>query len=423
MNAQQNQAVRNLFRTFLRLTHDIERAASQPTQQSAVASVLARHASVGHAGKQFMTVRDIRRHIRDSFRQESADKGLKEQLSKGIQGIRLLESLLRDLQSNDPFAKPSGSTDASSVDDAWVIPYINRVKWLSCLEDEYSHGTSRVDQRKAHEWTEIPLFPLTGAFFQPNLPLELFTTHSYQESPTPGLEIMLKIFEPRYRELYSDLITQPTNRRFVVPFSHPYKPATFAEYGLIYQITEWQDVADETNGNFQYICNHVVTYPVRLHRVLNPKAYHTKETYLRAEAKIEMDTVELDVPSRKKIEAALIEHAEESVATKCKNGLFVDGVWGFIRNWNMSLQQELLQIELQIAAFVKIELQKSPEKDPSSERIKEVIESVQNQRRDELLRLRLDLALSIPRILQTTTCEERLEVILDLIASNSKKGS
>eukprot|EP00977_Amphora_coffeiformis_P002911 scaffold561_cov162-Amphora_coffeaeformis.AAC.12 len=133
-----------------------------------------------------------------------------------------------------------------------------------------------------------------------------------------------------------------------------------------------------------------------------------------------MDDVELDALARKEIERALVEHADESVAKTCKDALFTEGVWGFLRSWNTSLQQKLLQIELQIAAFVKLEIQQKFENDPPSDEVRNIIEKVQNQRRAELLRYKLDLALSIPRVLQTHTCEERLEIILDLIASRPK---
>jgi len=138
------------------------------------------------------------------------------------------------------------------------------------------------------------------------------------------------------------------------------------------------------------------------------------------EGDIEMDDTELDVSARKQIEQALAEHADESLAKKCKDALFTEGVWGFIRSWNTLLQQRLLQIELQIAAFVKLEIQEKFESDPPSEEVRSIIESVQNQHRRDLLRLKLDLALSIPRVLQTHNSQERLDVILDLIASRPK---
>ena len=257
MSVQQSKAVRNLFRTFLRLAKDVEVATSK-SSKTPIASLLARHAKESKVGKQLMTVGDLRSHIKQSFREDAfKEEDLKAQLSKGIHGIRHMEKLLQDVQStrNPLEIQPEGLS--AFVDDSWVRPVVDQVEWMPSLEDEYSHGIVHGDPRVAHERTELPLFPLAGSFFQPNMPLELFTSYSYWEFPTPGAEIMLKIFEPRYRELYNDLITQPSNRRFVVPFAHPYQPATFAKCGLLYQITDWQEIADETNGIYQYVCNHV----------------------------------------------------------------------------------------------------------------------------------------------------------------------
>eukprot|EP00977_Amphora_coffeiformis_P002910 scaffold561_cov162-Amphora_coffeaeformis.AAC.11 len=256
MRVQQSKAVRNLLRTFLRLTKDVELAASK-SSQTPIASLLARHAKESNIGKLFMTIEDLRSHIKQSFRKDgSKEEDLKEQLSKGIHGIRRMERLLQDVQSsrNPLEIQPD---ESPIVEDSWVKAVVDQVEWMPSLEDEYSHGTSHGDPRDVHERVELPMFPLTGAFFQPHLPLELFTSYSYWDFPTPGAEIILKIFEERYRQLYNDLITQPSNRRFVVPFAHPYQPATFAKYGLLYQITDWQEIADETNGIYQYVCNHV----------------------------------------------------------------------------------------------------------------------------------------------------------------------
>lgn len=430
MNAPKKRAVRNLFRTFLRLTNDVERAARcTPSGKPAVAALLARHTQKSHVvGKQFMTVTDIKSHIRESFRQQSLkEEELKERISNGIQGMRQMELFLKDLQSQDLAGKQATAVSLntlSSIDDSWVGPYVEKVKWLSNLDDEYSHGTAQANQTEnAQERVELPMFPLTGPFFTPNLPLELFTSYSYWEFPTPGAEIRLKIFEPRYRELYTHLITLPaSHRRFVVPFAHPFQPATYAQYGLLYQITNWHEIADETNGVFQYDCQHVVTYPVQFHRVCNPRAHQSQDTYLRVEGKIEMDqgVNELDVAAQKQIEEALMQHVEVSVATKCRDALRTEGLWGFMRCWNTSLQQRLLQIELQIAALVKKELKKHG-KDAPSEKVKELVENVQNHWRSELLGLKLDLALSIPLVLQSQSCQGRLKLILELITAQHNK--
>ena len=421
MSVQQNKVVRTIFRTFVRLTNDMERVVSDTSRLQPEAVVLARYAK-GHT-QTFRTVGELRKHIRDSFRTTSPSNNLRDDIAKAIRGIQQLETILADLRQKSTVPTQPETTSYESqnrIDDSWAEKYIEQVSWLSHLDDEYSHGASIGDPRNAHERVELPLFPLTGPFFALNQPLELFTPYSYWEFPTPGAEIALKIFEPRYRELYSNLLQTPSNRRFVVPFAHPFQPATFAEYGLLYQITNWQEIADETNGVYQFACEHVVTYPVKLHRVLNPNDYHTQDTYLRVEGKIEMDEIELDVRARKEIEKALAEHCDSSLASKSRNALRTEGVWGFIRTWNTSLQQRLLQIELNVAGLVKMELQKKYGNNPPKDAVTEVIAQVQNKRRPELLALKLDLALSIPLVLQTQTERERLQVMLDLIASLRK---
>jgi len=256
MHVQQSKAVRNLFRTFLRLAKDVESAAARSSQVP-IASVLSRHTKEDKIGENFMSVDDLRNHIKQSFRKDgSKEEDLKEQLSKGIQGIRRMEKLLQDIQSSRNRLEIQ-QDKSFIVDDSWVESVVDQVQWMPSLEDESSPVRNHGDSKDARESVEMPMFPLTGAFFKPNLPLELFTSYSYWEFPTPGAEIMLKVFENRYRELYNDLITRPTNRRFVVPFAHPFQPATFANYGLLYQITDWHEVADETNGMYQYVCKHV----------------------------------------------------------------------------------------------------------------------------------------------------------------------
>ena len=482
MNPQQAQAVRNLYRTFLRLTQDVERAsafailnvsaAATVPLSAAVASVLEkhqndqskRHTKADILRPSFQTVQDIKQHVRKSFREPiddgniddaidssqsktlptspSSTTSVKDKIAQAIQGIRQLEDLLHHLESQKRNATAAVTTDQEStdlwIDDAWVTPLVDRVQWLDTLDSDHdAHLTKQQQQQTMSSNSdggtnavELPLFPLSGPFFTPQKPLELFTSHG--EFPTPGAEITLKIFEPRYRALYNDLLTRPSNRRFVVPLAHPYRSATFAQYGLLYQITDWQEVADETNGVFQYVCQHVVTYPVRIHSVLNPLAWQTRDTYLRVKATVEMDQVELGVAARQKIMDALdrlLEEKENSsnnnnnndtLVTKCKDALFLEGVWGLIRCWNAALQQKILQLELQIAAVAKEKLQQQFSKsDPPLEKVKEVIEQVQNDRRQELLRLKLDLALSVPLILQTKTDEERLRVILDLITHST----
>jgi hypothetical protein len=270
----------------------------------------------------------------------------------------------------------------------------------------------------------------------------------------PGSHLQLQIFEPRYRQLYSDLLLttttttespasaasskqqqqqQPRRRLLVVvPFAHPYEPATYAKYGLAYEVTDWKEVADETNGVLQYVCDHTITpTPVRIHHVVNPHAWTTKETYVRVEGCLVEEDAAADLPLDKVVLAqigeALDKRASRQAGTatatswlaKCRLALRTEGIWGFLQSWNSSLQQRLLQIELQLAAQVKLVLKAEGDDEPSPERVKALVAQVQNPRRAELLRLKLDLALSIPRLLQSKTAEERLHVLLELIADQT----
>ena len=110
-----------------------------------------------------------------------------------------------------------------------------------------------------------PLFPLGGIVY------------------TPSSDHVLNIFEPRYRELYNDILMNGS-KRFIVSMSHPTEEGTFAETGVIFQLLDLKEVSGLTNDQIKYVCNHRVVGRVKLHRILNPEAWKTRETYLRVEA-------------------------------------------------------------------------------------------------------------------------------------------
>lgn len=110
-----------------------------------------------------------------------------------------------------------------------------------------------------------PLFPLGGIVY------------------TPYSDHVLNIFEPRYRELYNDILMNGS-KRFIVAMSHPTEEGTFAETGVIFQLLDLKEVSGLTGDQIKYICNHRVVGRVKLHRILNPEAWKNRETYLRVEA-------------------------------------------------------------------------------------------------------------------------------------------
>jgi Lon protease-like protein len=110
----------------------------------------------------------------------------------------------------------------------------------------------------------LPLFPLGGFVY------------------TPNTEHVLNIFEPRYRQMYTDILMNGS-KRFVVTTSHPTQSGRFAQTGVLFELQDLREVSGETQDRVKYICNHKVTGRVTINKILNPEAWTTRETYLKVE--------------------------------------------------------------------------------------------------------------------------------------------
>jgi Lon protease-like protein len=389
--SQARAAAPRLFRTLRKLTKDLEQAvAGKPSFDLQKALRRQGNQEIENVAS---TV-DLREYLKTTFRNNNQDhQTWKDRVTLAIHGVQKMELVIKeahchveeDNERNVADQRASNKSDMDNnaiihVHDGWVVSYINQVEWLPSLLDMSSSSSqlnvpsSSLDETSMIE--ELPMFPLTGPFMVPNQqPLELFTPYSYWNFPTPGAEIPLRIFEPRYRELYTDILVkgyynnntstkQPRQQWFVVPFSHPIQPATYAQMGLLYEVTNWQEVADESKGVFQYVCQHEVRHPVRIHRVLNPDAWRTQDTYLRVQATIvrdseeeEDDATSKDRASRElseddieRLERALEKKLEHSEHAAVCGALRAGGMWSFVRIWSKGLQQRVLQIELHWAS-------------------------------------------------------------------------
>ena len=135
------------------------------------------------------------------------------------------------------------------------VAVVNAVKWLS------SDGTSATTAATG-DGTEVPLFPL-GAFYPP---------HS---RPT------LKIFEPRYRKLYQDLLASGSeSSEFAVTAVS--ETGQLAAFGVIFRIDELKDVAEETQNQIKYLGRHTVMRRVQIREMVNPEAMRDTSSYLKA---------------------------------------------------------------------------------------------------------------------------------------------
>ena len=302
----------------------------------------------------------------------------------------------------------------------------------------------------------LPLFPLSGTLFQPGRYLELFSSQTYVESPLPGdTNVRLQIFEPRYRSLYQDLLLQSTNqqeRHVVVPFAHPCVPAQYASVALLYQVTDVQEVADQTLGEFQFVCHHSIqAQPIHLSSIVNPDAYHSKETYLQVQS-ASQDSSSLvttepfnqtktthkdDFPQVVQALESMIQttRSPHGLAAKALHALQVQGIWGFVRLWCSGLQERLLQLELKLAAQV-MQLERRPsnhkknknnnndEEDVEQfQQVKSHILQVQHAHRQTLLSLKLESTLTLPRLLQHSSQDMWEIILLELIESEQSRNN
>ena len=216
---------------------------------------------------------------------------------------------------------------------------VDSVRWLPSLTNQKSETISAIrDGAKV-----LPFFPLGGIVYTPH------STH------------VLNIFEPRYRKMYNDILMNGS-KRFVVAMAHPEEEGRFAETGVIFYLDDLREVSEMTADQIKYICSHKVTGRVKIHRVINPEVWSTREDYMRVEATIleeedeESDTVQLaaipEEQSLKKSYAQLVQlqhdlsedvrFTKDSVQTLSVNpGGGDDSLWLTVRLWQSYIEQRL----------------------------------------------------------------------------------
>ncbi|CAE7226306.1 hypothetical protein AK812_SmicGene18024 [Symbiodinium microadriaticum] len=145
----------------------------------------------------------------------------------------------------------------------------------------------------------LPVFPLGGAYF-------------------PFAQPELSIFEPRYRQLYNDILVSG-GRSFVVVAPSPEDENVFAEVGVVFYLDDLTDVSEESADEVKYICNHRILGRVRILRVLNPAAWEDQSTYLLAEVE-DFKDVELASDTNTAAKQAEVMSALSRVAQRQEEG-------------------------------------------------------------------------------------------------------
>lgn len=149
---------------------------------------------------------------------------------------------------------------------------VKEIRWLDPLDEKAEEVTP------AEDATVLPVFPLGGPFM-------------------PYTKQSLQIFEPRYRQLYDNILLSGS-RRFVVTPVDPRSEDSLrlAEVGVVFYLDDLKDLSEQTQDRVKYVCEHSVIGRVKLKRVLNPADWFSHSTYLRAETDPVEDT-DTDVDS------------------------------------------------------------------------------------------------------------------------------
>ena len=118
------------------------------------------------------------------------------------------------------------------------------VRWLDPIDP--NQGDMEPSSETA---TVMPIFPL-GVTYLP------YTT------------TVLNIFEPRYRQMFNDILMNGA-RRFAV-LNVDSETGRFAEVGVVFYLDELKEVSEQTDDRVKYIGTHSVKGRVEIKKVLNP---------------------------------------------------------------------------------------------------------------------------------------------------------
>ena len=468
--ARQRALARSLYRKILRECQQI------PPEASLV------HLDQWVGDTQIKDRDTLRSCLRSGFRRRGSD--IPNEKNEGIEGIqRALDGLkclltldLIDLTESQTETKmETADSTKKREDNSYSLhspicseSLLESVEWLSLA--------SEAKETNPRELLEFPIFPLSGPLFPDENGERLPLLSRFSDTPVLGMDIPLQIFEPRYRKLYQDLLSSTDgSRRFVVPFSHPYRQGTFATFGWIYEIVNVKDVADQSNGKFQLVCNHVVSQPIKIVGIANPEDYDTQSTYLRCFANIlphgeddNKDTTTTTTTMKQKKEggpdASLGEKPSNSVdlrpleellhqlknkqlsLSSDNNNRQVDkslinrllmasgegSIWPVAQVWIRNLQTEILRLQMKISTRIQVQA-KAAEQMSSSDKewqdfiTEEMVSLAQEPYKSHLRCMLIEVSTLIPWLLQEDSheaqCHQLCERIRERLLNKTEQQS
>jgi len=322
-------------------------------------------------------------------------------------------------------ARADADEDADEVDQSVAVEeLLNKINWLPPIKsnEDYMYP-EEVDEGK----TEWPCFPLGIAYI-------------------PGTEQVLNIFEPRYRQMYNDILFNGS-RRFVVPMVQ--SDGRFAEVAAIFYLDDLKEVSEQTGDRVKFVCNHKVIGRVKINKILNPSVWRDRSSYLKVEAEEMVDTdAEEDHTEAESRLSELIKavmtmqiHVDQDVRLeiplvdgKVDVSPRIAGYWSVVNLWQEFCHQRLLMIQAKAQQQIQelllpyiqpddrtptgqyvVNFEKLPEE------VRAQLKLIQSSNNEEMQMLMSDPYLPFQLLLQAESHSERLRLLEEMIEEEHKR--
>lgn len=230
---------------------------------------------------------------------------------------------------------PAGPTsdDEGPIPGTTMRDWVAELNWIPPLDPTKEDEV--IDPEVEPQTMVLPVFPLGSTAYMP------YSDH------------ILNIFEPRYRQMYSDILFNGS-RRFAVPVSHP-ETGRLASVAPVFYLEDLKEVSEQTKDAVKYVCSHKVIGRVRIKRTLNDRVWGDRTSYLKAVVEpVEDGDDEEDLSTRegqlKERFAGIIENQTklqepvrftENLINTLSAARGEDGLWRLAGLWQSLLQNRL----------------------------------------------------------------------------------
>lgn len=282
------------------------------------------------------------------------------------------------------------------------------------------------------------LDPAEGAQVMPCFPLGGITYVPYTNQ-------VLNIFEPRYRQMYSDILMSG-GRRFVVPqVTQDETGLRLSEVGVVFYLHDLKEVSEETQDQVKYVCEHKLIGRVRLRRVLNPVAFKDRSTYLRVEVEelVDSDADEDLSELEEEVMREVLKVAELQTtmdarvrfnedALRLRNVSRDDGFWSMVGDWQSylnslaSLRKQAFDMDVrkEIVDFLKEEQGNVPRQVSLAELpepLQRRVVALQAQLQEDIEPLVQASTTAIQALVQSSSHRDRLVRFMAMVETEEKR--